>query len=843
MESRTRAAAREIINGLKNAEDTQTTVKWLHAVNCLITRNDRTSLPKALENYEDVPFTQLCSVFRERHFASVCSTILDLLTVEWLQGLPSNCFSENVEMLFLAGPASDSLMMLIRAVQNNRQGFKMQKITTLLEMFINKGRMVQVIWDQCQVCDTAEGQHRRTAMSSHGGLWEELVTALASLPSQMANRLGRETGDVFLPQNYVPHLANCILQCLQRAHDLLVDSKACSLDFVSRLVGKLCFTGSADHLLDVLVPVLCSSVTVDSTWSQVSERLFMGVPLLTMESVVVPLLTKVPWYKWVEKLVGDCVVSSQRVQFLMCTKLLFHRYFSQELLLQNLIGYLAGSSPRRALYKEVFGKLLQVWGDASNLKHVSSEQHLFLCRALMVCISHLGPQETEQWKRELIQLLLPGVQGHLGSSDVSIRSRGMLVAKVLTKTLDPAGQQIEFEIPRTVEVEGLERLLVVPPDPGMASIQQAVDDLQLSDPQPEGPPSQPSPDDAEELDSDDDLVPYDMSFDKKQSKVKAPKYIRDCMEGLLNVQEADTFEASLQAAETLIWGRPDGLAEIAAEFSKILLHTTESCGTQDFVSLRFQAMVALAVQCPKQVAPFLTRQFYERNYNIRQRLDILEVLTAAAQKLSQPYQPSSKKGGKRTAHHNEEARLLDARPETWREVVQRRIESKTRRFGKGRTQPEPVATANRFGAVAGEFFYPLMALCDRREGYFDLLGEDSLVLNRLVYSLAIVLHAAVHTTAARQMGKTLLEFTWSLRVHPDVKVREAVLVATSIILLVLPSHFLLTDLQVDLMETKAWLEGTVEKEVNEDCRELAVQGLRLLEATIAKEMQDAVANT
>ena len=31
--------------------------------------------------------------------------------------------------------------------------------------------------------------------------------------------------------------------------------------------------------------------------------------------------------------------------------------------------------------------------------------------------------------------------------------------------------------------------------------------------------------------SDDDLVPYDMSFDKKMSKVKAPKYIRDCMEG------------------------------------------------------------------------------------------------------------------------------------------------------------------------------------------------------------------------------------------------------------------------------------------------------------------------
>lgn len=33
--------------------------------------------------------------------------------------------------------------------------------------------------------------------------------------------------------------------------------------------------------------------------------------------------------------------------------------------------------------------------------------------------------------------------------------------------------------------------------------------------------------------SDDDLIPYDMSNDVKLTKVKQPKYIRDCMEGKL----------------------------------------------------------------------------------------------------------------------------------------------------------------------------------------------------------------------------------------------------------------------------------------------------------------------
>lgn len=56
---------------------------------------------------------------------------------------------------------------------------------------------------------------------------------------------------------------------------------------------------------------------------------------------------------------------------------------------------------------------------------------------------------------------------------------------------------------------------------------------------------------------------------------------------------------------------------------------------------------------------------------------------------------------------------LGAQPDSWRMVVQRRIDNKTRRFGKGRSKPEVTLTPNRFGPVAGEFFYPLMRFCDR----------------------------------------------------------------------------------------------------------------------------------
>ncbi|KAK7507597.1 hypothetical protein BaRGS_00001532 [Batillaria attramentaria] len=842
METKVRTLAREILSGLQNAEDSQSIITWLAAARALCSQSgDDGSLHSLLSgnlvSHQDIPHQQLKEVYQQQHYHKLCCTILDKLSVEWVQKLAGSAFTDYVVAIFLTGPAADSLLALDHALQtHNRQGFKLHKTTSLLELFIKKGRLFHVLWDQCQLLGFSVDEQAERQTSGTSGVWEELIQTLAALPTKMANILGRENSDTFLPQNYVPWFALYITECLQKTHDLIMDFKDCSLEFISRLVGKFCRTGYADLLLDSLLPPLCAEVTKDYVWCRMCERVITGVPQLAMESVIVPVLTKIPWYGLVDKFLGDCVVHNHKVRFLLCTTLLFHRFFSKVLLLQNLIGYLASSHTRRQLYHEVFCNLLRVWGDASSLHHISSEQHLFLCRALMICISHVGLKEQQEWKDELIRLLLPGVQSHLGSTVAAVRTRGMLVAQVLTRTVDPKGQQIEFEMVRTEEVEELEKLLEVPSDPGMPTLEQHLERVRLREAQEEksadSSEQQPPPGTDSDLDSDDDLVPYDMSNDKKVSKVKAPKYIRDCMEGLINTQEADKFEACLTAAESLIRSRPDGLPEISQEFTKILLHSTESCGIPGFAFYRLGAMTALAVQCPQLVAKYLTGEFYERNYNIRQRLDMLEVLAAASQELSQPDKAAPDHGDERKsstdlAPHN-------TQPETWREIVQRRIDSKTRRFGKGPSKPEAPATPNRFGNVAGEFFYPLMRFYDRGERAFDLLGDDSLVLHRLVYTLAIILHAAMHTPAARQMGKTLLEFTWSLRLHPDVSVRQAVLVATSMAVLVIPPHFLLTDLQTDMLETKAWLEGVFEHDVNVECKKLAAQGLGLLDSIVAK---------
>lgn len=52
--------------------------------------------------------------------------------------------------------------------------------------------------------------------------------------------------------------------------------------------------------------------------------------------------------------------------------------------------------------------------------------------------------------------------------------------------------------------------------------------------------------------SDDDLEPFDMSHDQEVSKVKPPRYVRDCMDGLLAAEQPERTEACLREAEKLI---------------------------------------------------------------------------------------------------------------------------------------------------------------------------------------------------------------------------------------------------------------------------------------------------
>ena len=88
-------------------------------------------------------------------------------------------------------------------------------------------------------------------------------------------------------------------------------------------------------------------------------------------------------------------------------------------------------------------------------------------------------------------------------------------------------------------------------------------------------------------------------------------------------------------------------------------------------------------------------------------------MSAASRELSEPKIPENKSSKSQILISEQHNDLQTNKAEHWRDVVQKRIDSKTRRFVKGRTKPLPDEVANRFAPVAGYFIFPLLQFFDR----------------------------------------------------------------------------------------------------------------------------------
>jgi len=837
-EDNVQVCIKSIKNRLTNADSKDDILKLLTALkNLLLVPSEKLSISSCQQYFsncelqEGVDFVTLQNKILSSHIYTqrLYNLLIENISVDWMSILTLENFNKYIKFLFLHGPADDSFLTLIQAIESKKNNFCFQTCVSFLEELITVDKLTEILHRQCQVKPDVQSN----ATEVH---YEQLVTSLCSLPEKMANRLQHENSEKFYPGQFYPMLSVSLLQTFEHCHNALAGGRDFSLQMVSALVGKLCLTGSADIILDKVLPYCCSKVRTNFIWSRICTRVFTGVPSRCLEAVLTPLLRKIQWYGLVEKFLGDCVIQNSAARMLICTKILFHKNFEcPKQLLQNIIGYLSKSETRHHLYLEVFVRLLEVWGSHTSMRHISARQHLYISQALVVCLGVLEDRDVILKKDELLSLLMPGVQAHLESSDPQVRLLGMIVAKRLTQRLDKSGPQLEFELDLNnslvQDLLGFEQL---PDDPGTDTVE--IDSLiSKDDSLKKGKPHTDSselPQDSHqhsedsELDSDDDLVPYDMSNDTKVTSCKPPKYIRECMEGLISSSEnLDRAELCLKHAESIIRKKTSGLEEISAEFAKILLHLTDLGGLDNSAHLRRKSMCALLVTCPVQVADYLTSQFYERNYNLRQRMDILDALADGAMELSQIEKP---------VKQDKKSLIQDLSPKTeepanWKEVVQRRIESNTRRFAKGERQPPAVVQLSRFAPVAGHFFYPLLVKVDQREPCLDLIGQDSAILCRLLYTLSIVVHCATNAPTASQMGRTLLEFTWSLRTHSDQCVRQAVLTATTTVFLSVPAHAVMSDLHADVSETCAWLEDVIEKDSDTECQKQAAQALLILQ--------------
>ncbi|KAM9291671.1 telomere length regulation protein TEL2 homolog isoform 2-T3 [Morus bassanus] len=682
--------------------------------------------------------------------------------------------------------------------------FDPREVVEVLEQFLQEGRMSALMWEVCQ----------QQAQAGSPELQEALLNKIVCLPDHVGNKLQGKHPPVFFPQNYFPLLGGAIIQVLQKISDSL-----------------------REEILSVLVPCLVDLTKSDCIWQRICWRLVECVPDRWMEAVVLGFVQRAPGADILSRLLGNLVVKNKKAQFVVTQKVLLLQYCHTTAVLQNLLGYLSLDSLRRALLIKVMQELLETWSSSSAVKHSPPEQQQYISKAILICLSHLKEPEIESCRQELLTSMMEGVKCHLDSNLPQIRRLGMIVAESISSKINTDGPVLKFQYEEDDEARELKSLLVQTPPfcvipslsgDGNETAGAALPLVLESNKKSHTAAPVMSGDELDaELDSDDDLIPYDMSEDK-ELKTKAPVYIRDCIEVLTGSEDVDKWEATVKALEGLVRKNPAATREVSMELAKVLLHLEEKTCIEGFVELRQRAQVAVLTIDPIPVAKYLTSQFYSLNYSLRQRMDILDVLVLAAQELSYP-----KSHGK-TKHSGAQKPCIQLLPgsdssKDWRRIVDERIKSKTRRFATGQSQVELASSPNEFSSVAGYFFFPLIQHFDRPLTTFDLLGEDHFVLGRLVHTLAILMYLAVNTVAVTAMGKALLEFVWALRFHSDSYVRQGLLSCISSVLLSVPTDCLLEDMTEELLETQSWLGDVVEKDPDGDCRRLALQNLLLME--------------
>ncbi|MED6232515.1 hypothetical protein ATANTOWER_031573 [Ataeniobius toweri] len=775
--------------------------------------------------------------FRRSHYSRTLRVLVGQLQADWMHSLSAAQLSQVWDPLFLKGPPDQALLVLMEAVSELSPSTGLDRLVCITERFLQSGHLADLLWSFCL----------QPAPSGSPQLRETLLARLTSLPDITANKLHPNNRALFVPQRYYPLLALEMLAALERTCQALRGGTDCSSTFVAQTLGKVCVQGHSGPVLAVMAPRLAVCTRSDMVWQRVCWKLLENVPERWMESVLTGLVQAVKSPDAFSRIVGNLVLTNKKAHFVLTHKVLLLQYKYETPVLRTLLGYLASDSDRRPLLIQVVRSVSQAWANPSAVKHTPLEQQLYVSKTLLLTVSLLTDSELQELRSDLLQCMLGGMQSHLDSSVVRIRTMGMVVGECLSSRMEINGTKLKFEYKQNEETRELLSLMTpsmcTEPEPEPADGAEFAEETRepsthrsTSQSRPASQRSKSDPD--SDLDSDDDLTPYDMSGDQEMSRASPPRYLRDCLETLISSEDSERVELSLRVAESLVRRNVFAAKEISVQMTKVLLHMEDKYSIDGFLALRQAAMVALTVIDSVPVTQYLTTEFYSLNYSLRQRLDILEVLALAAQELSKP---ASDKTTPSTSTTSELTSYQTNNPADWRQVVDKRIQSKTKLISKGSTQPVTKAAPNRYAPVAGYFFFPLLRNYDKPEVTFDLLGSDQLVLGRLIHTLGLFMHLAVNAPIAAQMGAALLDFLWAVRYHADQMVRRGVLFAVCSVFLSVPSQSLLVDLSEQLFETRTWLADVAEGDPDADCRSLAVQSLVLLDKSLKKQLQDPTA--
>ena len=518
-----------------------------------------------------------------------------------LEAMISNAAEDEMVLSWMdAGPAEESLHVLTEAIKVSAPCKRRDVLVDLVDHLIQSDAFLFT---------TIAPSFRLISRWQ----WEEdWLHQITNLPDVLANTLQIHLPLYLAPSGYYRSMAVQLGRCLFILCEAVKHSVNVTVGPLALFVSGLCSKSNPSYLLEPLIDLVNNLTSGNFIARRLWSALVCHLNDRCLEQVVTYLSKWSPSTLVFKRLVGiNTFPLDDRYQRLLCHKLLLLRGFTMTSIGRNILTLLA-CHPQTLL--QVTNNLLSVWSDKNSLLLTSPEQHEFISKCIVMALHLLAPETLAPHRAELHRILRQGVSHHLESPQVTVRILGMFVAEVCTKRIHVDGPALEFSYDKSEPiVNELENLLSPEPDECQVEDFEVFLEKMQNNSNPvhkktnkcprtataaavNPPPQSDSSSKAiatrpEDLDSDDDLEPYDMSEDTVESKFEAPSYIRDLMDMLGNTHnEAEEYEKlrlSFDVCEDIIRQQlPRDHPSLARQLLSVLIHLQDKYSLPDFDRLR-----------------------------------------------------------------------------------------------------------------------------------------------------------------------------------------------------------------------------------------------------------------
>lgn len=478
-----------------------------------------------------------------------------------------------------------------------------------------------------------------------------------------------------------------------------------------------------------------------------------------------------------------------------------------------------------------------------------------------------------------------GTSNRIGAASAKARLLGMVIGSAISRLVDAPELQLKFDLEGNdaAEAAWYENLTQLKDEVG--NLRDLVSDdihktisrtikseqkrlLQKSTARivPGGPTitEVPAPRIVEVLDDseneDDDLMAYekpdsdpeddtDDPTEINRNKPTAPVYIRDLLVGLRDQENFDRHQLALATAAALIRRKANFGTEVTEhieELASVLTSLNDNYDLPDFDIQRQQALIAVLLAQPSEMAQWFARAFFSGDYSITQRISMLTTMGLGARELAglkdtsteillppTPDFPSKKlpqnlhhiytseRGAVARITGNLAKDMLSplavsaADQLTGPNILKMRTFSTRMDAEKRRSKPIPNALAK---IVADNFFFPLTGrwwMATRSSSSSDGIYTSQHLLPPFLQTLALLMHASgQNTLALPQMTREIWELLLSIRTiaASDKGVLSALLFSFLMLLETNENkERIATEQAKELLETQQWVQMVFEK--------------------------------